>query len=199
MNTNECPTCQAAITVPLWRCTIEPRDVADTSECLDVDELEGVVVTVWDRKHHLNIGYSSGRSVSDCWLTLGLFRMALGLFRLALGLLRVLDLLLELYFWTLAALNRLFLNFYANLCLFSSKFWHCYNTLGDFFAIFSLHMHRNGYFVHFLSKFWHRHSIQRPRFPITQSCFCDRWSFAMYIKFVTSSISRYSSTRWDTR
>jgi len=28
-----------------------------------------------------------------------------------------------------------------------------------------------------------------------QGYFCDRWSFTIYIKFVTSGISRYSSTR----
>ena len=63
---------------------------------------------------------------------------------------------------------------------------------GRFCHIFTTHAQKR-LFVHSLSKFWHRHWIQRPRFPITHGYFCDRWSFAIYIKFVTSSISRYSS------
>ena len=63
----------------------------------------------------------------------------IGLFRVAQAAQK-----LNLYFWAEAARNRLFLNFYAYLLANFGNIQY-YNTFGYFFAIFSLHMHNNGY------------------------------------------------------
>ena len=95
-----------------------------------------------------------------------------------------------------------FLNFYDNFIPIYSLYVENFGTVTTLWAIFchiySAHAQKR-LFCHFLSKFWHRRWIQRPRFAIIQRCFCDRWSFAIYINFITSGFSRYSSTRWDTQ
>jgi len=67
------------------------------------------------------------------------------------------------------------------------------NDLWQFFAIFSLRMHRNGYLCTSYSNSDTAIEFSDPDF-LRQGYFCDQWSFAIYIKFVTSSISRYSNT-----
>ena len=97
--------------------------------------------------------------------------------------------------------NRLFFNFYANFYAYLLQLWQHYQrtyrrspaiaayTFFDittlcaiFYHIFSPHAQKR-LFVHLLSKFWHRRWIQWPW--IKQGYFCDRLSFASYIKFGT--------------
>ena len=50
-------------------------------------------------------------------------------------------------------------------------------------------MHRNGYLCTFYPNSDTANEFSDPDFPIRRGYFCDRWSFAIYIKFITSGVS----------
>ena len=91
-------------------------------------------------------------------------------------------------FWTTCIAGK----FYSVVVMGNGKYalpvLHCHKEALLLFLvchIFTAHAQKQ-LCISFVSKFWHRHWIQRPRFPIRQGYFCNRWSFAINIKFVTS-------------